>query len=332
MPYEQLSYEDRILIAHLKKERLGVRAIARRMGRSASTISRELARNGPRAGSYGAVASQDKTAGRRKRAYVGRRKLDHIPLAAQVEQWLRLIWSPAIIEAKLKIHYPKAPKMRVSRQTIYNWVWEQREDLIPFLWINKRRWRKKYGSADKRGQIVDRVPIEKRPKSADNRSRYGHWEGDTIEGAKHRGYVGSFVERKSRLVLLTPLPNKRSETLNAGLAHRMKSVPKKLRRTITLDNGKEFADHKGISAKTNLEVFFARPYASWQRGLNEQTNKLVRRFLPKGMDFIGLTKAQVAKVERALNNRPRKCLGYRSPMEVYQALLSKQRSGVALRV
>lgn len=332
MSYEQLSYEDRILIAHLRKERLGIRAIARRLNRSPSSISRELARNGPRAGSYGAMASQAKTAARRKGAYPGRRKLDHAPLAAQVEQWLRLVWSPAIIEAKLKAHYPRDPKMRVSRQTIYTWVWEQREDLIPFLWINKRRWRKKYGSADKRGQIADRVPIEKRPASANNRSRCGHWEGDTIEGAKHRGYVGSFVERKSRFVLLTPLPNKKSQTLNAGLARRMKSVPKKLRRTITLDNGKEFADHKGITARTDLEVFFARPYASWQRGLNEQTNKLVRRFLPKGMDFTGLTYAQVAKVERALNNRPRKCLGYRSPMEVYQDLIDKQRSGVALRV
>src|SRR6266704_766191 len=158
MSYEQLNYEDRILIAHHKKSGLGVRAIARALKRSPATISRELARNGPRAGSYGAKASQAKTSARRRDAYAGRRKLDHAPLQAQVEEWLRLIWSPAIIEAKLKSKFPRDPQMRASRQTIYDWVWHHRKDLISCLWINKRRWRKKYGSADKRGEIKDRVP------------------------------------------------------------------------------------------------------------------------------------------------------------------------------
>ena len=178
----------------------------------------------------------------------------------------------------------------------------------------------------KRGQIPGRVGIEHRPAAVQNRRRFGHWESDTIEGAKGSGLIVTHVERKSRYVRLGMLKDKRAAGLSLVTCNILADLPGKLRRTMTADNGKEFTEFNVIEQRLGLTVYFANPHSPWERGTNENTNGLLREYFPKGSDFSAITAAQLAQVERMLNNRPRKCLNYRTPHEVIAAL-----PGVALR-
>jgi IS30 family transposase len=169
---------------------------------------------------------------------------------------------------------------------------------------------------DFRGLIKGRVGIEHRPAIVDRRRRFGDWESDILEGAKHRGYLATHVERKSRYLIARKLANKQSVTFAHATIEAFRRIPQKWRKTMTADNGKEFAKFKDIEKRLGFNVYFARPYAAWERGANENTNGLLRQFFPKGSDFSTVTALVVAKSVRILNNRPRKCLGYRTPREV----------------
>ena len=175
-------------------------------------------------------------------------------------------------------------------------------------------------------QIPGRVGIEQRPAVVNARRRFGDWESDTVEGAKGTGVLATHVERKSRYIRLGKLADKKAVTFSASTRSLFRGLPRKLRRTLTADNGKEFADFKTIEHQVGLRVYFANPHAPWERGANENTNGLLRDWWPKGDDLRRVTKAEVARVQRMLNNRPRKCLGYRTPLEVLNAL-----PGVALQ-
>jgi IS30 family transposase len=219
--------------------------------------------------------------------------------------------------------------MRISHECIYAWIYVDKESggkWYKRLRQSHRKRRKRYGSSEKRGRIVNRKGIEERPGIVDRRERIGDWEGDTIEGAKGSGYIVTCVERKSRITLLAKLPEKRAESLNQGTKRVFKKHSDILRLTLTVDNGKEFAGHEYLGKTLGVDVYFARPYHAWERGLSENTNGLIRQFIPKGMNIGNISHQFVAKIGKLLNNRPRKCLNYLTPIEV----LNKS-SGVALQ-
>ena len=321
MSYVQLTSEERYVIYHLKLYRLSLREIARRLGRHHTTISRELKRNGPIIPSwpYWHQGAHQQAMARRKipRHY---RRRSHAPLLRYVERKLHDDWSPDVIAARLQQEYPADYRMRVSIETVYRWVYRdasQGGQLFTCLCRchKRRRRQRRYGTG--RGLIPGRISIHMRPDLVATRQRFGDWEGDTLEGAKGSGHVTTHVERKSRYLIAGKLDNKTAvETAQTATAA-FRRIPEELRHTLTLDNGKEFARFKDIEENTGLTVYFADPYSAWQRGTNENTNGLLRRYFPKGMDFRNVTEKTLAEVVKKLNHRPRKCLGYRTPHEVF---------------
>lgn len=326
MSYVQLTPEERYVIYHLKLFKLSLREIARRLGRHHRTISRELQRNGPEHPTwvYWHVAAHAKAIERRGRPRHCRR-LHNGTLYQYIVQRLQAHWSPETIAGRLELDYPNEPSMRLSPEAIYRWIyWDAKEggELYTCLrWQHKRRRKqRRYGSL--RGLIPGRVSIAERPPLVNRRRRFGDWEGDTLYGGKTRTCVLTEVERKSRYLIAAKLPNRRALSVAERKIAQFSLMPKAWRRTLTLDNGKEFAAFKQVEQATGLRVFFADPYCAWQRGTNENTNGLLRRYFPKGTDFSQVSDHELAIVVHALNNRPRKCLGYRTPHEVVQQALS----------
>jgi IS30 family transposase len=322
MSYVQLTSEERYVIYHLKLYRLSLREIGRRLGRSHTTISRELKRNGPIISSwvYWHQGAHEQALQRRKQPRHYRRRA-HAPLVRYVEQSLRAEWSPDVIAEKLKMDYPNESRMRVSIETVYRWVYRdanQGGQLFSCLCRchKKRRRQHRYGTG--RGLIPGRVSIHLRPDLVATRQRFGDWEGDTVEGAKGSGNITTHVERKSRYLIAGKLINKTATVTAQAATAAFRRIPKALRHTLTLDNGKEFARFHDIEKDTGLTVYFADPYSAWQRGTNENTNGLLRRYFPKGMDFKNVTEKSLAEAVKKLNHRPRKCLGYRTPHDVFQ--------------
>jgi len=322
MPYAQLTAQERYVIYHLKLLKLSLREIARRLGRHHSTISRELKRNGPILPTwvYWHEGAHQKAMQRRCLPRHFRRR-NHTPLVEYVERHLKAEWSPDVIVARLKMEHAADSKMRLCIETVYRWVYRD-AGLGGQLFKNLRRCQKKrrrqrrYASG--RGLIPGRVGIDARPDWVEARQRFGDWEGDTVEGAKGSGHFTTHVERKSRYLIAAKLTNKTALATADAVTGAFKRVPRKLRQTLTLDNGKEFARFKRIEEETGLTVYFADPYSAWQRGTNENTNGLLRRYFPKGSDFRNVTEEMLASVVKKLNHRPRKCLGYRTPHEVFQ--------------
>lgn len=321
MSYVQLTSEERYVIYHLKLFKLSLREIARRLGRHHTTISREIQRNGPAVPSwvYWHEDAHQRALQRRRRPRHYRRYA-HAPLVRYVEQSLRAERSPDVIAARLKMEYPDDIKMRVSIETVYRWVYrdaQQGGQLFNFLCRShkKRRRQRRYGTG--RGLIPGRISIDERPDAVAARQRFGDWEGDTVEGAKGSGHITTHVERKSRYLIAAKLANKTAAVTAVAITAAFRKIPRTLRHTLTLDNGKEFARFSEIEKGTGLVVYFADPYSAWQRGTNENTNGLLRRYFPKGSDFRNVTQETLASAVKKLNHRPRKCLGYRTPHEVF---------------
>ena len=315
MSYVQLTSEERYVIYHLKLDRLSLREIGRRLGRSHATISRELKRNGPVFSSwvYWHQGAHQQALQRRTQPRHYRRRA-HPPLVRYVEQGLRAEWSPDVIVAKLEMEYPDDIRMRVSIETVYRWVYRdanQGGQLFNCLCRchKKRRRQRCYGTG--RGLIPGRVSIHLRPDLVTARQRFGDWEGDTVEGAKGSGNITTHVERKSRYLIAGKLINKTATVTAQAATAAYRRIPKALRHTLTLDNGKEFARFRDIEKGTGLTIYFADPYSAWQRGTNENTNGLLRRYFPKGFDFRTVTEKALAEIVKKLNHRPRKCLGKR---------------------
>ena len=336
MPQGQLTTHERYLITHLHQAGLTQAGIARRIGRHRATVGRELARNRDGLGGYHYESAQRLAAQRRAAANRRRDKLaPGSELGKYVRAKLRQRWSPEQIAGRLKRDHPRNrsrdPGLRVTPETIYRWIYARSqagERWHEQLRRRRQRRRRRIPGQRKgqRGVLPGRVGIEERPAVVDRRARFGDWEADTVEGAKGTGLVATHVERKSRYTKLGKLKDQRSDTLTASTCAIFRGLPKKLRRTSTFDNGKEFAGFKRIEQEVGLAVYFANPHAPWERGANENTNGLLRDYFPKGSDFRKITAARLAQVERMLNNRPRKCLDYRTPLEVLNAL-----PGVALR-
>lgn len=338
MPYTHLSLEERCIIAHLSREGHGPCEIGRRVRRPAGTISRELTRNrgGRPQGVYRAQAAQQHRDQRRHDANARRDKTRHKPLQQAIRRGLKERWSPKLISEQIKRDHPRPGKsardraMRVSVPTIYAYL---KRDAACGGKLHKRlprrgKGRRPNGSkAQRRDALPGRKCITERPPGAENRSRLGHWEGDTVEGAHKASFLVTLVDRKSRLSLLGKAQDKSAATINAVMTSLLKRLPKHQRRTATLDNGTEFNGFAQLEKQLGITIYFAHPYSPWERGSNEQLNGLLRMFLPKGTDFRHVSDAQLARIEEMLNNRPRKCLNYRTPAEVF-----KPPPGVALRI
>jgi transposase, IS30 family len=313
-----LTLEEREVIVHMHRAGKLQVQIADRLGRSKSTICRELRRNRSRNG-YWAVAADRKAQTRRsQRPWIS--KLQRAEVRRYVQERLRQYWSPDQIAGRSHDDFPHDRRRQISHQTIYTWV--ETEAAAGKHWQRYlRRLGRKRPERENRGRMRACVSIEGRPAVVDRRSRFGDWEGDTIVGANHRGGAVTLVERKSGYLLLGKVPNLQAATVRQAAAQRYQSTPAVLRKTLTLDNGKEFAEHELLAIAAALKIYFAKPYSAWQRGTNENTNGLIRQFFPKGTDLANIPEHRFNKVQQLLNDRPRKRLGYRSPNEVLASRL-----------
>jgi IS30 family transposase len=310
MNYTQLTREQRYQIYVLLKAGHHQTQIAVIIGCHKSTISRELQRNCGPQGSYPSQAQQ--LARRRQRRSQGPR----IAPATwqQVERLLRQQWSPEQIAGRLKRE--RLPTVSPERISLYVYADKRRGGTLHRQLRSQKKQRKRYGGYIRRGQIPNRTSIEERPAIVASKRRFGDWEADTIIGGRHQGGILSLVERKSKLTRLHKLETKAAAEMKDASIALLRPLIDRVH-TITVDNGKEFCQHEQITAALQAPIYFAHPYASWERGLNENTNGLVRQYFPKKYDFARITQAEVRRVTELLNNRPRKTLGYRTPNEVF---------------
>ncbi len=329
MVYRHLSEEERYQIDDLRREGLNQQEIAHQLGRSKCTLSRELRRNKGLRG-YRPRQAQHKANERlTQRAQSNTKRVSAAAIDYAIKHLEQDQWSPEQIANRIKIDGLE----RISHETIYQLVLADKQaggDLYTHLRCKKKK-RKRYGtSTSKRGKIPNRVGIEQRPSIVETRQRIGDWEGDTIIGS-HKGgaVIASMVERKSRFTVLVKANDKSTANVIHGLNASLKSISS-LVHTITLDNGKEFSQHEVMANCLDADIYFAQPYHSWERGLNENTNGLVRQYFPKKIPFDSMKGSELQRVANKLNNRPRKCLGYKTPMEVFSQ--ECERKGVALRI
>lgn len=334
MPYTHLTEEEREELSRGLAVGETMRGIARRLGRSPGTLSREFHRNGT-----GFVSGyRAHTAHRRaeKRARLPRRSrtlFTDATLWTAVVAGLRQEWSPEEISMRLCREYPADMTKRVSPETIYATVYvlprgTLRQELLSHL-RRRHRKRRKRGQLlhDRRGQIPNMVSIHERPVEVENREVPGHWEGDLLIGRYQQSVLGVLVERTTRLTLLAKPKSRDAADVRAAFTRAFRTVPSDLRKTLTYDRGKEMAEHETLAAQTQLRVFFCDPQAPYQRGTNENTNGLLRQYFPKGTDFSHVTAHDLRFVMDRLNTRPRKVLDFQTPSEVWK----EYRQGVALR-
>jgi len=295
------------------------RQLGAQLGRATSTVSREVGRHGGRLG-YRAAAADGATWDRALRPQ--RCRLAQRPvLCAHVAEKLAVDWSPQQIAGWLKRTYPQDPAMQVSHETIYRSLFVQsrgvlKQELLRHLRRRKTMRRSRHASTttQPRGQIVDAVSIRERPASVEDRAVPGHWEGDLLVG-KANSYIATLVERRSRFVMLVRLPGKDTQSVVQALTRRVRTLPTGLMSSLTWDRGMELAAHKAFSVATDVRVYFCDPQSPWQRGSNENTNGLLRQYLPDGTDLSTYTQPQLNVIARRLNMRPRKTLGYDTPAD-----------------
>lgn len=319
MSYHHLSADERMRIFYCSQYGLSLREIARRLGRSPSTISREIRRGWCMFSQHYNDWAAEKNAVSRRRQARHHRRSDHKPLVGYVQAKLKDFWPPETIALRLIADYPKDLQMRLSPEQIYQWIFTDARsggDLYTCLRRSHKRRRRQGRLARAKRGIIGRVSIDLRPAQVNDRSRFGDWEGDTIEGRKSTGLIATHIERKSGYLVATKLPGKHAQSLARLTINAFKPLPRRLRKTMTYDNGTEFAQFKQIEKATGFSVYFAKPYSPWQRGCNENANGLLRQFFPKGCDLREVDQAQVNDAVNSLNNRPRKRLGYRTPNEV----------------
>jgi transposase, IS30 family len=328
--YQHIDYQQRQSIAHFLEQGLSIRAIARMLNRAPSSISREIARNAGAAG-YSFTYAQQRCRNRRIHSRPAPKLCVGAPLFEQVRQWLHLRWSPQQIAAHLAKLHPDQAALRASHETIYNVIYAQprgelKRELIACLRMARaKRWPRSRGQ-DRRGQMADLLSIHVRPPQAADRQFPGHWEGDLIKGKNNGSAVGTLVERTTRLLILVKLPHPQPATaahVLQAFSDKLNAVAKPMRKTLTYDRGKEMAYHAQLATNTGIAVYFCDPHSPWQRGTNENTNGLVRQYLPKGTDLSGYSQEQLDAIADQINGRPRKTLGWSSPLEVYGHWLAK---------
>jgi len=314
MKYVQLTERERYLIVEHKSTGKSLRAIAKLLFRSVATISRELRRNACTSdGRYRVEKAQSYAQARRSRCRRGAR-FDAASVA-EVHRLVQSKWSPEQVSQRLR----KVGRLRVGTTTIYRWVAKDKAQGGQ-SWLQTRqlskRYRKGYRVADRRGRVSGKRPLSERPPGARDRSEVGHIEGDTVMGKDGRHCLLTLVDRKTRRTRIVKLPARQAWEVNKALIREVRAGRLQMK-SLTLDNGTEFHGFKQLEAKLGIKVYFAQPYHSWERGTNENTNGLIRQYLPKGMCFKEVTQQRCNEIERELNDRPRKVLGFSTPNEAY---------------
>ena len=319
-PYMHLSLNERELIHNMVWDKLSIREIARRLGRDPSTISREINRNTPSlVKRYTPHLAQERYE-HRKRVVRQRPRLKDPKIIDYVKVKLRKDWSPEQIAGYWNRTHKK---LTISHEAIYQYIYVStkpgdEDDLRVYLRRkHKRRQRKYILFKEPKTTIPNRISIDLRPKEVTRRKTYGHWEGDSLVSKKSKVSLNTLSERKSKLVRISKLPCRTAVETYQAVVNKLGEYPKKLRQTLTLDNGTENAGHEEITKKINTQCYFAHPYHSWERGTNENTNGLIRYYFSKGTDFATISEEEIKRVENLLNNRPRKCLNYLTPLEVF---------------
>lgn len=314
MPYAHLSHDERETISQMRFAGHSPEEIGRCLKRAPSTIRRELNRNHETSG-YTANHAHSQAIDRRVKRPL-ERKMDRDAVQTSVRSGLARNWSPDEIAGRLRDDHPTEPQLHVSRQTIYRWLHSNPlvfEEFRPSM----RHGRYRRRGSSKRGVIRDRVSIHEREPVIETRTRIGDWEGDTIVGKGHSGYIATFVDRKSGFLVTAKMNDKRAITLNRAAIRAFGPVPENARHSITVDNGTEFASHQQLARHLGMPIYFADPYSSWQRGTNENTNGLLRQYIPKDMDILQVSPTALAFYTELLNNRPRKRLHYKTPAEIF---------------
>jgi transposase, IS30 family len=330
--YKHMSAEERETLSLGLARGHSLRTMARVLGRAPSTVSRESARNTTRGHPYRACTAQVQAAAR---AYQPRRprKLLDSWLWQYVRTHLAEGCSPEQIAGRLQRAYPDDMSKHLSAETIYVGLYvlprgTLRSELLAALRQARKARRPRARGTDRRGQIPNMTSIVERPAEVATRTVPGHWEGDLIKGARNGSAVGTLVERTTRLVILARMEGTDATSARQGFTKKLRHVPALLRKTLTYDRGKEMAEHERLAARLAIRVFFADPYSPWQRGTNENTNGLLRQYLPKGTDLSGYTQRELNAIAHRLNTRPRKCLNFATPLKVYAQL--RHHSPVAL--
>lgn len=319
--YNHLSAAEREEISRGLALGCSCRAIARGLQRNVSSICREVKRHAPGPHSYRAAPAH-RRAQRRARCPRRARKLCQPWLARYVQRALFAGWSPQQIAARLKHDYPEDMSRRISHETIYAAIYiiprgELRRTFLACLRQHRKVRRPRSRGTDRRGQIPNRTAIALRPPEVDTRTVPGHWEGDLLKGRANRSAVGTLVERTTRLVLLARMPGLDSDSVCRGFAGKLGRVPQPLRKSLTYDQGREMARHEHLAQKLSLQTYFADPHSPWQRGSNENTNGLLRQYLPRSTNLAAQSQRELNAIAERLNNRPRKTLNWMTPNEAW---------------
>lgn len=322
MSYRQLTMAQRYQIEALKKEGLSQRAIAINIGVHYSTVSRELERNSADDGAYFALSAS--ISARLRYQYKSKNRQLSKEHINYIRKHIQEGWSPEQINGRMNVDGLRS----ISHETIYQYVYQEQTKggkLYLHLRHKHKKYTKRTAGYRSRGQIKNRVSIDERPLIVEEKSRVGDWEVDTIIGKHHHQGIVTIVDRCSKFTLMKKVLSKHAEPVKQAILDLMKPI-KEHALTITSDNGKEFAYHQEISRVLKTDFYFAHPYQSWQRGLNEHTNGLIREYFPKEKEFQDITDKQIVDVQNKLNNRPRKILGYKTPAEVFFDTITKSYS------
>jgi transposase, IS30 family len=320
MRYKQLTLEKRYQISALIKAGLNQKSIALEVGVNPSTICRELKRNRDKVRGYNAELAQIHS------TKVQMQKKKRFSLTKIIEKYIRvklkLDWSPEQIAGRMKLD----TGVSVVHETIYRYIYANKANggrLYKSLRHKNKKYHHRSNEYKSRGTLIDRVMIDKRPKIVEKKSRIGDLEIDTVIGKNHVGALVTVVDRKSKFTLIKNVPSKEAKVVTQALIEMIQPI-KAITHTITSDNGKEFAYHKEVATALDAQFYFANPYHSWERGLNEHTNGLIRQYLPKKSTFTDVSKEQIIMIQNRLNHRPRKVLGYKTPYEVFFSEMSKK--------
>ena len=321
--YTHMSAEERETLSVGQAQGLPLRVIARMLGRAPSTISREYMRHA-RGLPYRACTAQRLAAALARQPRRPRKLLDPW-LWQYVRTHLGQGYSPEQIAGRLRHAYPADMRKRLSTETIYAALYvlprgSLRTELLAALRQARKARRPRSRGTDRRGHIPNMISIAARPAEVATRTVPGHWEGDLLKGARNGSAVGTLVERTTRLVILARMEGTDAVSAREGFTRKLRHVPAPLRKTLTYDRGKEMAEHERLAQRLAIQIFFADPHSPWQRGTNENTNGLLRQYLPKGTDLSGYTQRELNAIAHRLNTRPRKCLDFATPLEVFTQL------------
>lgn len=309
---------ERDLIGALKASGKSIREIGKELGRDASTISRELRRNGPPVHTryYLPHKAHERSVERRSRS----RMIDRLKSAeikTYVSSKLVMGWSPELIAGRLRIEHPP---LTISHEAVYQWIYHDAKAYIPCLVRKHRhRWKKGHSRKHQKVHIPCRIGIDERPAHIEQRLQSGHWEADTAVSRQSKAALHVMTERKTRFSMIDKIKRKDAKEVRTAIIRRLSRKPKSMRRTITYDNGPENVCHMMVNNHVGTKSYFCNPYHSWEKGSVENTIGIVRRFLPKKTDFANVSDEHITHIENWLNNRPRKCLDFRTPNETYKS-------------